>query len=511
MRRASRPLVAIPAAIAAMGLALAVTAAAPTLASPRAPALPKHTLTPGAYTPSAGTARICGPGWPRTGPPLPDWVQRAVFARYRLAWASRSHYSIDLLVPRELGGTTATANLWPQPRSAVAGLGSQVLAKNRLEDTLRARVCGHTVALATARHALGVSWFAAYHHYVSRNPTPVQTQTMTPTQPPTRPTAPVPAPGPTTAGPGAATSVTVHTAEGLRAALRDARPGTDISLADGRYALSDGPITVSAACSAASPCSLHGGRGAVLDGTAMTAAGHYGLHLQGAAYWTVAGFRITDANKGVVLDASSHDTLSDLEVDHVGDEGIHLRDNSSADLVRANDVHDTGLVQPGFGEGIYIGSAKSNWAMWSQGRPDASNGDTVTGNTIARTSAENVDIKEGTSGGVLSANSFDASAIAGKNSADSWVDVKGNGWLITGNHGSNPTDNPNFQDGFQTHVQVDGDGQGNRFTANRADLGAASGFAFNLERARSTGNIVDCDNTVSGPHARLSNEACTQG
>ncbi|BEP13646.1 hypothetical protein acdb102_19570 [Acidothermaceae bacterium B102] len=493
---------AVTSAVALGGLAGAATA-------PRQAQLPRHAVTPGQYATVAGTSRICTPGWPRNGPTVTLLQQKSAFARYRIPWTAREHYTLDLLVPRELGGTAGPRNLWPQPRAAAAGMRSQVVAKNQLEDTLRSRVCSHRLSLASARHQIGVNWVAAYDRYVGLPSVPPTTHppTTTPTTTPPTTKPPTTSPPPEVIPP--TVTVTVHDVTGLTAALRTAVPGTDIELADGDYASEAGPITITTACTATHPCTMHGDRGAVLDGTGMTTGGHYALHLQGAAYWTVSGLRVTDGNKGVVLDAASHDVLTGLEVDHVGDEGVHLRDNSSYDTVVASYVHDTGLVQPGFGEGIYVGSAKSNWGKWSQGRPDASNNDTVTGNTIAATTAENVDIKEGTVGGVVSANSFDASAISGQNSADSWVDVKGNNWLITGNHGANPTNNPRFNDGFQTHVQVAGDGAGNRFTANRSDMGSASGYAINVQQPDSTGNVVTCDNTVSGSHARLSDERCT--
>jgi len=54
-------------------------------------------------------------------------------------------------------------------------------------------------------------------------------------------------------------------------------------------------------------------------------------------------------------------------------------------------------------------------------------------NDISLTTAEAVDIKEGTTGGTLRKNRF---AGAGMTAADSWVDVKGNGWTIAENTGN---------------------------------------------------------------------------
>jgi hypothetical protein len=300
-------------------------------------------------------------------------------------------------------------------------------------------------------------------------------------------------------------SVQVSTSAQLAAALDAATPGTTIHLADGVYTASR-QITINKPCTPAKPCTLIGGRGAVLDGGG--AKGHYGLYVQNANYWTIQGVRVTNGSKGIVADNSQHITINDVEVDYIGDEGIHLRAFTSDSVVENSYVHDTGLTSPQYGEGVYVGSSASNWATYSRGLPDACDRDQILNNTIARTSAENIDIKEGTVGGLVSGNRLDATSISGENSADSWVDVKGNNWVISHNIGANPTNNPDFRDGFQTHILVSGDGVGNTFSANVSSLGKAAGYAFRIQTPKKTNNIVKCDNTVTGGIG-LANEACT--
>jgi parallel beta-helix repeat protein len=258
---------------------------------------------------------------------------------------------------------------------------------------------------------------------------------------------------------------------------------------------------VSTVCTATARCTLVGGRGAVLDGGGPT--GDYGLHLVGASYWTVSGLTVDNAAKGVVLDGSSHDTLSGLDVHGIGQEGIHLRADSSDNTVSGSLVHDTGLSSPAYGEGVYVGSAKSNWATYTAGLPDTSDRNVITGNQISRTGAESVDIKEGTTGGTLSDNTFDGTGMSGQNYADSWVDVKGNGWLIAGNRGTHA-----LTDGFQTHVAVTGWGQDNVFRSNVADTRSA-GYGFALEKASTVHNTVACSNTAPSAAAGLANVTCT--
>jgi parallel beta-helix repeat protein len=245
---------------------------------------------------------------------------------------------------------------------------------------------------------------------------------------------------------------------------------------------------------------LRGGRGAVLSGGGT--AGRYGLHLSKASHWTVSGLTVAGAGKGVVLDSSSSNVLTGLDVHDIGDEGIHLRSASSDNVVRGTLVHHTGVRRPQYGEGIYVGSARSNWPTYSGGLADRSDRNVITGNTIWSTGAESVDIKEGTTGGTLSGNAFDGAGMSGANYADSWVDVKGNGWVVSGNRGINA-----LLDGFQTHVAVAGWGERNVFRGNVADTRSA-GYGFRIEKPATTGATVACDNTAATARAGLSNLTC---
>jgi nitrous oxidase accessory protein NosD len=256
-------------------------------------------------------------------------------------------------------------------------------------------------------------------------------------------------------------AVPVSTAAGLVAALAAARPGDTLLLAPGRYA---GRFTAHTPGTAAAPVTLAGSCAAVLSGGG-TASG-YALHLDGADHWRLTGFTVTGGQKGIVLDRTSHAVLSHLTVGDTGEEGVHLRAFSSSDVVQSSVIQRTGLVQPPFGEGLYLGSARSNWGTVSGGGPDASDGDRALRNTFRDTAAENVDVKEGTSGGVLAGNSFDGSALSGENSADSVVDVKGVRYRVSDNRTSGA--GPHLKDAIQTHVITDPatSGCGNTFSGN---------------------------------------------
>ena len=294
-------------------------------------------------------------------------------------------------------------------------------------------------------------------------------------------------------GTAAAQTVTVHNATELTSALRVANPGDVIQLADGSYA---GPFTISRSGTASAPITLTGSRSAVIDGQG-TSSGRT-VQLQ-ADHWRLRGFTVSNGQKGIMA-LGAHDTIIDgVQVHHIGDEAIHFRDNSTDNTVQNSVITDTGLREPGFGEGLYFGQAVSNWV---NGQPDRSDRNHAINNHIGPdVRAEHLDLKEGTTGGEVRGNTFDGTGMSGENFADSWIDVKGNGYRITSNTGSHA-----LLDGFQTHIQVTGWGRDNVFSANTADVGA-SGFGFKITKDGSgtAGNVVCSNNTVTNAGSGVAN------
>jgi len=314
--------------------------------------------------------------------------------------------------------------------------------------------------------------------------------------PTSRPSAAGPAtvpPGGTTTCPGA--TVTVSDARSLTAALAAAAPGTSIRMTGGTYA---DRFVATAAGTEAQPIFLCGDAAAVIDAGGVD--GGYGFHLDGASWWRLVGFTVRNAQKGVMADGAEQVVIDGLTVEQIGDEAIHLRKFSTDNVVRNNTVRETGKRRDRFGEGIYIGTAESNWCEISDCKPDNSDRNTIQRNEITAVTAEPIDIKEGTTGGVVSGNTFDGSALSGSH-ADSWVDVKGNDWLIENNVGRN-----SIQDGFQTHEILDGWGTGNVFRGNTAEVNGP-GFGFSLTPVND--NKVSCDNKVSGAAEGFANIDCS--
>ena len=310
----------------------------------------------------------------------------------------------------------------------------------------------------------------------------------------------LPASGPVTCP---APTVAVDTAEELQSALDAATPGVVIALADGTY---DGQFTAATGGTAQAPIWLCGSADAVLRGPGPDDG--IVLHLQQVSHWRLVGFTVREGQKGVMADGVTAGLIQDLTVTEIGDEAVHLRTASTGNVVRGLTISDTGLRREKFGEGIYIGSAESNWCQISGCEPDRSDGNVIVANTISDTTAESVDIKEGTTGGVVADNTFDGAGLSGD--ADSWVDVKGNGWLIQANRGTNSR-GTTARSGFEVNVQAPGWGTGNTFDHNTADV-SGDGYGYELRRPTddpAAGNRVLCTNTATGAAEGLTNTTCS--
>ncbi|MBM9622198.1 right-handed parallel beta-helix repeat-containing protein [Streptomyces zhihengii] len=293
--------------------------------------------------------------------------------------------------------------------------------------------------------------------------------------------------GPVLTAPAATVStasavIDVDTAAELKSALAAARPGDTIQLADGTYT---GNFKATVDGTSASRITLTGSSRAVLK-----AGGGYGLHLNGASYWTVRGVTVTGGQKGIMTDAADNVIIESVTVHGLDMEGIHFRTSSRDGIVRNSRIYDTGNDGRGMGEGIYVGSAG--------GTSDRSDNAQIIGNVIGPdVGGEAVDIKEGTTGARIIGNTFDGRGLTGANYDDSWVDVKGNGVLVENNTGKNTTNN-----GFETHTQQSGWGCGTVFRGNRSDLSGASGAkqlaVYVTNQSAGCTTTVHASNTVTG-------------
>jgi len=134
--------------------------------------LPDRRCTPGAVNPAVTQATIartiCSAGWTATVRPPERVTEPEKLASLRAYGESgASRYEYDHLVPLELGGAVNDArNLWPEPDYATRR-GFDLNPKDKLETTLKHRVCDGLVTLAEAQRQIASNWVAAMRRYGS--------------------------------------------------------------------------------------------------------------------------------------------------------------------------------------------------------------------------------------------------------------------------------------------------------------------------------------------------------
>ncbi len=293
----------------------------------------------------------------------------------------------------------------------------------------------------------------------------------------------------------------VTTAAELTNTLSNTSPGQVICLADGTY---NDNFVITQSGTAANPITLRGSSAAILEGSGVIDAG-YGLHLDNVQYWHLEGFTVQNSQKGIILDSSHHSILDGLTVKDVGDEAVHFRTHSTYNRIQNSIISNTGLREPGFGEGVYIGSANSNWCTYTNCEPDLSHYNEVVNNHFGPDiRAEAVDAKEGTLYGLIEGNTLDGSGVSGVNYADSWIDIKADQYIIRNNIGTNASGNTGLTRGFHVVAGQGGSyGNDNHFEGNWLDFNnTCTKDAFFL----SGGGV---GNTVCGePNNTVTNAGC---
>jgi hypothetical protein len=280
--------------------------------------------------------------------------------------------------------------------------------------------------------------------------------------------------------------VSISTSAGLTWALQNARPGDLIQLGDARY---NGHFKSSIAGSAGHRITVCGSRNAIIDGGSLTSGG-FALTIRGN-YWVLDGFTVTNTHQGVRFEGSSWSTARGLQIYSVGQEALNIQKFSSNDTLEANRIYDTGRTIAEYGEGLYIGSYNGHWCQVSNCQPDRSDSVVIRNNVIGpNVRAEAIDVKEGTSGGLIEGNTFDGRGMVRSQTwVDSWVELKGNSYRVTGNRGTY-----SLRDGYQAFQQIPGWGNGNVFTSNTSDL-QSSGYGFRISNV--TGTTVGCNNVTT--------------
>lgn len=265
--------------------------------------------------------------------------------------------------------------------------------------------------------------------------------------------------------------VNVETAGELEDALSDAKPGHKIVLASGTYLgnfdLNVGgsqykPIWIVAEDSSDMP---------ILDGgdynnditLSVSGTNNDDPDNQGISYIYIQDIAVTNARTGIAVDQGDFITIDGVEAYDIGQAGIHIRDGSAYNIIKNSYVHDTGLYNVKYGEGIYIGSDYTKWDsnadIYEPSTPydPAVDHTQILNNVIGpNVTAEHIDVKEGSSYTYIINNRFNAEGMNDiLNGGLSYIDFKGNYAEAAYNKGDQ-NGNSYFENAFEINEKWDG-------------------------------------------------------
>lgn len=130
-----------------------VTATAPPAAPPRlrsgAHAHANPALTPGAVDYRQTTDTLCHKKLPERT--VTQAQKNRVYEKYRVPATARKWYVLDDLLPREVGGLNAEANLWPEPKV-------EALSKDRVEGQVHRDICAGKITITQALDYFKHEW-----------------------------------------------------------------------------------------------------------------------------------------------------------------------------------------------------------------------------------------------------------------------------------------------------------------------------------------------------------------
>jgi hypothetical protein len=131
---------------------------------------PDSRCTPGVVNPAVTQATIgstiCKSGWTKSVRPSSSITATEKLGSLRAYGETPpSRFEYDHLVPLELGGAVNDArNLWPEP-DYPARAGFYLNPKDRLETSLKRRVCDGRMTLAIAQREIASNWVSAMARY----------------------------------------------------------------------------------------------------------------------------------------------------------------------------------------------------------------------------------------------------------------------------------------------------------------------------------------------------------
>jgi hypothetical protein len=120
---------------------------------------PDAACTPGAVFASSTLEQICQSGYTKTVRNVSTKTKKQLYAAYGIAYPQPTGtYEADHLIPLELGGSNAVANLFPEAAAPQPGFKEKDLVENYLHQ----QVCDGLMPLPRAQEAIAHDWVAVY-------------------------------------------------------------------------------------------------------------------------------------------------------------------------------------------------------------------------------------------------------------------------------------------------------------------------------------------------------------
>jgi hypothetical protein len=296
-------------------------------------------------------------------------------------------------------------------------------------------------------------------------------------------------------------TVNASTVSGLTSALSGALPGDCILLAPGTYTLGSG-LTIAKSGTASAPVMVQGaGSNTIID------VNQKGMFVD-ASYFQLRRLRLTNFNTlGLWLRGVTGVVIDSVEVDHTLQEAVALKYGSHNNIVKNSLFHDTGILYPQYGEGIYIGGKNRDGTTLDFGATD----NQVLNNHFGpNVRADGVDVKEGADHTLIRGNFFDGTgSVYTPNNSNALISVIASYTTIDSNF---------MQYGKPQGVAwIKGVGTpaGNVATRNTIDLrdihqaerGTEVPYGFQFQFGTPGTALVNCNNVMLS--GLLSNRPCT--
>lgn len=259
--------------------------------------------------------------------------------------------------------------------------------------------------------------------------------------------------------------VKIRNSAQLNSAIRGSRAGDLIVMAPGRYSSDNGAGDAfnNKNGNKFRPITLCGPRTAVIDNGCTGCSTIFTLRK--SSYINIVGMTLKNGLKAIMTEGIKRCKFDGVYISEIGMEAIHLKENSHMNMIYQSTIINTGRVRRETGEGVYIGSD-------DQLGVDRCFQNMVLNNRIGPgVTADGIDIKQFTYGGIIKGNILDGRSLCGCNSATSVINVKGNSYKIIGNVGRN-----SVEDMFKVAKTNSGQGRNNYFSGNRCLSGLRRGY-----------------------------------